>query len=270
VAQPPAEDLARLASLLRSNEDTVFQSAFADLAKTPADGAKITDALATEYEQALASTSRDDRSRAFGRLVWMAKAGNGSAAQRVASFERTYDTAKATLAKSPWWVRGEGSPPADALAWVADGGLLAEFGDRPAMLDQAFALGHGRGIPQDRARSVETYLKAMAQSTAEDEFSLRIRHSAARGLTVMLNKIVEQKDLDAAVRLVPSLRANADRGAAGMQYYLGLFNECVAQPANLEAAREWYGKAVSDPEWRGTVERKARLLGKWCPQPARA
>jgi hypothetical protein len=55
-----------------------------------------------------------------------------------------------------------------------------------------------------------------------------------------------------------------------MQYYLGLFNECVAQPANLDAAREWYGKAVVDPEWKGTVERKAKLLGKWCPLPARA
>jgi hypothetical protein len=110
----------------------------------------------------------------------------------------------------------------------------------------------------------------MAQSAGEDAFSLRIRQAAARGLTVILNRIVEQKDLDAAVRLVPRLRSNADAGAAGMQYYLGLFNECVAQPANLEAAREWYGKALSDPEWRGTVEKKARSLGKWCPAPARA
>ena len=270
-AQPAAEeDPARLASLLRNDEDAVFQAAFAGLAKVPADSAQITEALAVEYEQALASASRENRSRALGRLIWMAKAGNGSASQRVASFEKGYDTAKATYAKSAWWVRGEGTPPTEAIAWVSNGELLAEHGDRPAMLDQAFALGHGRGVKQDRARAVETYLKAMSQSTGEDALSLRIRHSAARGLTVMLNQIVEQKDLDAAVRLVPALRSNADRGAAGMQYYLGLFNECVAQPANLEAAREWYGKAVSDPEWRGTVERKARLLGKWCPAPARA
>ena len=109
----------------------------------------------------------------------------------------------------------------------------------------------------------------MSQSAGEDEFSLRIRQTAARGLTAMLNRIVEQKDVTAAVRLVPALRSNADAGAAGMQYYLGLFNECVAQPANLDAAREWYGKAVADPEWKGTVERKAKLLGKWCPLPAR-
>jgi TPR repeat protein len=269
-AQPPAEDPARLASLLRSDEDSVFQAAFADLAKSPTESAKITEALAAEYEQALASASRENRARALGRLIWMAKAGNGPAAQRVAAFEKGYDTAKATYAKSAWWVRGEGSPPADAIDWVANGELLAEHGDRPAMLDLAFAIGHGRGVRQDRARAVETYLKAMSQSTGEDELSLRIRRSAARGLTVMLNRIVEQKDLDAAVRLVPALRSNAERGAAGMQYYLGLFNECVAQPANLEAAREWYGKAVSDPEWRATVERKARLLGKWCPSPVRA
>jgi serine/threonine protein kinase/TPR repeat protein len=265
-----AEDPARIASLLRSDEDPVFQAAYADLAKVPTDSAKITEALAADYADALASSSRESRARALGRLIWMAKAGNGSAAQRVAAFEKTYDAAKATVATSAWWVRGEGSAPSEVIAWVENGELLAEHGDRPAMLDSAFAIGHGRGIKQDRARAVETYLKAMAQSAGEDAFSLRIRQAAARGLTVMLNRIVEQKDLDAAVRLVPRLRANADAGAAGMQYYLGLFNECVAHPANLDAAREWYGKAVADPEWRGTVEKKARSLGKWCPAPARA
>jgi serine/threonine protein kinase/TPR repeat protein len=268
-APPPAEDRAVVAALLRSGEDRVFQAALADLAKAPADGAKLIDTLAAEYAEALESPARESRARALGRLVWMAKAGNGSAVQRVAAFEKTYDASKATFAKSAWWLRGEGLPPAEAIAWVENAELLAEQGDRPAMLDVAFALGYGRALKQDRARAVETYLKAMAQSVGEDEFSLRIRQAAARGLTAMLNRIVERKDLDAAVRLVPALRTNADAGAAGMQYYLGLFNECVAQPANLEAAREWYGKAVADPEWKGTVERKAKLLGKWCPLPAR-
>ena len=267
-AQPSPEEAVRLASLLRSSEDTVFQAAYADLAKVPADSAKLADVLASEYADALASTSREARTRAFGRLIWMSKAGNGSAAQRVAAFEKTYDVAKATYAKSSWWVRGEGLPPAEAIAWIENGELLAEHGDRPAMLDVAFASGHGRALKQDRARAVQTYLKAMAQSAGDDAFSLRIRQTAARGMTVMLNRIVEQKDLDAAVRLVPAMRSNADAGAAGMQYYLGLFNECVAQPANLDAAREWYRKAMADPEWKGAVERKAKLLGKWCPARA--
>jgi len=269
-AQAPAEDFARAASLLRSTEEATFRTAYADLAKMPDESARIVASLAAEYGQALGSTSREARARALGRLAWMAKAGNGSAAQHVVAFEKTYDSAKATVAKSAWWVRGEGLPPPEAIAWVENGEVLADHGDRPAMLDLAFAIGHGRGVRQDRARAVETYLKAMAQSTGEDEFSQRIRQAAARGMTAMLNRIVEQKDLDAAVRLVPAMRANADAGAAGMQYYLGLFNECVAQPANLDAAREWYGKAVADPEWKAAVERKARLLGKWCPSPTRA
>ena len=262
---PPSEDAVRLASRLRSNDEPVFQAAYADLAKVPADGAKLADALASEYAEALASSSREARARALGRLIWMSKNGNGPAAQRVAAFEKSYDAAKATYAKSSWWVRGEGLPPAEALRWVENGELLAEHGDRPAMLDVAFASGHGRALKQDRARAVQTYLQAMAQSAGDDAFSVRIRQTAARGMTVMLNRIVEHKDLDAAVRLVPAMRSNADAGAAGMQYYLGLFNECVAQPANLDAAREWYSKAMADPEWKAAVERKARLLGKWCP-----
>jgi len=266
-----AEDPARILALLRSDEEAVFQATFGNLAKTPADGAAIAESIAAEYAAALASSSPlETRARALGRLIWMAKAGNDLAARRVAAFEKSYDTDKSSVAKSPWWLRGEGAPPAEAISWVQSGALLAEHGDRPAMLDLAFAMGHGRGIRQDRARSVETYLKVMASSTAGDEFSMRIRQSAARGLTVVLNRIVEQKDRDAAVRLIPALQSNADAGAAGMQYYLGLFNECVARPANLDAARQWYRKAAADPEWRGTVERKARLLGKWCPSPARA
>ena len=270
VPEAAAPDAARLASLLRSSDDAAFHAAFSGLAKGPAEGTKIAEALATEYGEALGSSARETRSHALGRLIWMAKAGYAPAAQHVATFERSYDAAKATVAKSAWWVRGEGSPPSEAAGWIEKGELLAEHGDRPAMLDVAFAFGHGRGLKQDRARAVETYLNAMARSSGEDPFSLRIRQTAARGMTVMLNRIVEQKDLDAAVRLVPALRSNADAGAAGMQYYLGLFNECVAQPANLEAAREWYGKAVADPDWKGTVERKAQSLGKSCPIPARA
>jgi serine/threonine protein kinase/TPR repeat protein len=268
---PAAEDSARILALLRSDDEAVFQATFGNLSKIPANGAAIAEAIAAEYAAALASSSPiETRARALGRLIWMAKAGNELAARRVAAFEKTYDTEKANVAKSPWWVRGEGAAPAEAISWVESGALLAGHGDRPAMLDLAFAMGHGRGIRQDRARSVETYLKVMASSTGGDEFSTRIRQSAARGLTVVLNRIVEQKDRDAAVRLIPALQSNADAGAAGMQYYLGLFNECVARPANLDAARQWYRKAASDPEWKDTVERKARLLGKWCPHPARA
>ena len=233
-------------------------------AECPDCGSGRTTRLMSAFSMRSVSSGGSDLAQA------MTKAGNGSAAQHVVAFEKTYDSAKATVAKSAWWVRGEGLPPPEAIAWVENGEVLADHGDRPAMLDLAFAIGHGRGVRQDRARAVETYLKAMAQSTGEDEFSQRIRQAAARGMTAMLNRIVEQKDLDAAVRLVPAMRANADAGAAGMQYYLGLFNECVAQPANLDAAREWYGKAVADPEWKAAVERKARLLGKWCPSPTRA
>ncbi|MGH8672985.1 MAG: hypothetical protein ACREVG_01605, partial [Burkholderiales bacterium] len=267
---PSANDNARRVAL-RSDDDALFQAAFADLAQIPANGAAIAESIVIEYGDTLASSApREKRSRALGRLIWMAKAGSEPAAQRVAAFEKAYDAAKENVAKSAWWVRGEGPAPAEAVSWMENGVLLAEHGDRPAMLDVAFAIGHGRGLRQDRAKSVEAYLQAMAQSAAGDEFSIRIRQSGARGLTVVLNAIVEQKDQDAAVRLVPALQSNADSGAAGMQYYLGLFNECVARPANLDAARQWYRKAASDPEWKGTVERKARLLGKWCPRPARA
>jgi hypothetical protein len=70
--------------------------------------------------------------------------------------------------------------------------------------------------------------------------------------------------------VLPALQANADLGAAGMKYYLGLFSECVHRPADLPAAREWYRKAAADPAWKAIAERKAELLGKWCPRPVRA
>ena len=114
--------------------------------------------------------------------------------------------------------------------------------------------------------SVETYLTVIAHSDGGDEISTKIRRSAVRGLAAMLNMIVEQKDQDAAKRLLPALESKADSGAADMQYYLGLFSECVTQPADLNSARQWYRKAAADPAWKRTADRKVRLLGKGCPR----
>ncbi|HEV8517862.1 MAG TPA: hypothetical protein VGQ54_04760 [Burkholderiales bacterium] len=261
----------RIVSLLRSDEDTVFQTAFKELTQLTTSNAPaamaIAESIAAEYGDALASSGQPaKRSRALGRLIWMAKAGNPAAAQRVAAFEKNYDEIKQTVAKSLWWVRGQGSQPTAAVRWIEDGRLLAENGDRPAMLDLAFAIGHGRLLRQDRATSVETYLKVIARSDGGDAISTRIRQSAVRGVASMLNIIVEQKDRDAAKRLLPALESGADSGAADMQYYMGLLSECVTRPANLDAALRWYRKAAADPAWKRTAERKARLLGKWCPR----
>ena len=270
VASAPADPGDRIASQLRSDEDRVFQAAFGDLARLmktskPA-AAEIAKSIAAEYGDALASSGpRAGRSRALGRLVWMARAGNTFAAERVAAFEKKYDEIKHTVARSAWWVRGEGSQPEEAARWMEDGVLLAENGDRPAMLDVAFAMGHGRALRQDRVTAVQSYLNVIARADGGDETSARIRQSAVRGLAAMLNAIVEQKDHDAAKRVVPALASRADAGAADAQYYLGLLNECVTHPADLDAARQWYLKAAADPAWKRTVEDKARLLGKWCP-----
>jgi hypothetical protein len=195
----------------------------------------------------------------------MAAAGSTCAAARVAAFEKHYDEIKLTVAKSPWWARGEGPEPTQAPRWMESGVLLAETGDRPAMLDRAFAIGHGRGRGLDRVAAVEIYLKVMARSDGSDEASARIRRSAVRGLVALLHAIVEEKDGDAALRVLPSVTSGADAGPADLQYYAGLLNECVAQPANLGAARGWYLKAAADPAWKRTAEEKARVLGKWCP-----
>ena len=266
----PADAANRIASLLRSDEDLVFQAAFGDLTQLmtsskPA-AVAIAESIAAEYGDALAASGpRAGRSRALGRLIWMAKAGSTFAAQRVAAFEKSYDEVKQTVAKSVWWVRAQGSQPEEAARWMENGGLLAENGDRPAMLDLAFAVGHGRALKQDRVSSVETYLKVIDHSDGGDETSTRIRQSAVRGLALMLNIIVEQKDQDAAQRLLPALQSKADSGAADMQYYLGLLSECVTRPANLDAARQWYRKAAADPAWKASADHKARLLGRWCP-----
>ena len=262
---------SRIVSLLRSDEDLVFQAAFGDLTQLLASSnpaaAAIAESIPAEYGDALASSGpQAGRSRALGRLIWMAKAGNKFAAQRVAAFEKNYDEVKQTVAKSVWWVRGQGSQPEEAARWMENGGLLAQNGDRPAMLDLAFAMGNGRTLKQDRVSSVETYLKVIAQADGGDESSTRIRQSAVRGLAAMLNIVVEQKDQDAAKRLLPALESRADSGAADVQYYLGLLSECVTRPANLNAARQWYRKAAADPAWKRTAEHKARLLGRGCPR----
>ena len=259
-----------MASLLRSNEDQVFQAAFGELTQlmtsNPPAAAAIAESLVAEYGDALASPGpRARRGRALGRLIWMAKAGNRFATPRVAAFEKNYDEVKQRVAKSVWWMRGQGTQPDEAARWMDDGALLAENGDRPAMLDQAFAIGHGRALKQDRVTSVETYLNVIARSADADDSSAKIRPSALRGLAAMLNIIVEQKDQDAAKRLLPALEAKAVTGAADVQYYLGLFSECVTRPANLNAARQWYRKAAADPAWKRSADQKIRLLGKWCP-----
>ncbi len=266
----PEEAGKRIVALLRSDEDLVFRAAFGDLTRLMTSGdpaaAAIAGSIAAEYGDALASSGpRARRSSALGRLIWMANAGNNFAAQRVAAFEKNYDEIKQTVAKSVWWVRGLGSQPEEAARWMENGMLLAENGDRPAMLDLAFAMGHGRALKQDRAISVETYLKVIAHADGGDAISTRIRQSAVRGLAAMLDIIVAQKDQDAAQRLLPALEARADSGAA-VQYYLGLLSECVTRPANLDAARQWYRKAAADPAWKRTADHKARLLGRWCPR----
>lgn len=270
-ARPNAGAEAAIVARLRSADDAVFRTAMENLTRLMASDRSaaiaIAGSIAKEYGDALtASDSRAIRSRALTRLMWMAKSGNTFAAERVAAFEKEYDEAKQTVARSPWWMRGEGSQPEGAVRWVENGGMLAENGDRPAMLDRAFATGYGRALRQDRAAAVETYLKVMARADGSGETAVKLRQSATRGLLALLNAIVEQKDLDAVRRVLPALEAKSE--AAGVQYYLGLMNECVAQPANLEAARQWYEKAATDPAWKRTADDKARVIGTWCPGSA--
>ena len=234
----------------------------------PVAPAEAENRAAAAYGKTVASAAPlEERARAMNRLIRMAAAGNKIAAQRVAAFEKNYDEVKQTVAKSVWWTRGQGTPPEEAARWMENGELLAENGDRPAMLDLAFAVGHGRIARLDRVTSVETYLKVMDLSAGGDETSARIRRAAVHGLAAMLSAIVEQKDQDAAQRVLPVLRPKADAGAADLQYYSGLLSECAIRPAKLDAARQWYRKAAVDPDWKRTAEQKARLLGRWCPRP---
>ena len=236
-------------------------------AAAPVTALQESDRLAIEYGSTLTSAAGyAERSRAFDRLLESSKAGNAAAAKRIATFEARYDQVKQTVAKSPWWAKGDGAQPPEAARWMEDQRMLAGHGDRPAMLDLAFATGYGRSLAQDRGAAVESYLKIIDRADGADEASKRVRQSAGRGLSAMLNSIVEQKDAAAAERVKPTLEPRANAGAADVQYYLGLMSECVAQPADLEAAQQWYRKSAADPVWKATAERKAQLLGKWCPR----
>ena len=202
----------RLASRLRNEDEREFQSGAGELAGLLASSrpaaVAIAEPVAAEYWKTVESSdARAARSRALHRLVWMARAGEPASEQRVAAFEKSYDEVKQSVARTAWWSRGEGSRPDAAARWMENGELLAENGDRPAMLDLAFALGHGRGGKQDRRASVDTYLKVIERSSDGGENSARIRQAAVRGLSSLLNAIVEQKDGDAARKVLPALRA---------------------------------------------------------------
>lgn len=265
-----AEAGKRLAAKLQGGEDRDFQSALGELGEfrksDPAAARAIAAAAAKEYGDALAQGPLAARSRALRRLGWLAQAGDQSAVNRIAAFERSYDELKQTIALSAWWSRGQGAQPEAAARWVENGALLAEAGDRPAMLDVAFAMGHGRVFQQDRIASTRTYLNIIEHSTGGDAASLRIRQAALRGLATLFNTIVEQQDEQSARGILPLLREKADAGAADFQYYSGLLSECALRPADLAAARQWYGKAVADPFWKSAAEQKARVLGSWCPR----
>jgi TPR repeat protein len=263
----------RLAALLRSDDEREFQSASSELAQMLASSrpsaVAIAGPVAAEYGEVLGSSGTlAARLRAMNRLAWMARAGEPTAEQRVAAFEKSYDEVKHAVARTAWWSRGEGPRPEGAARWMEDGELLAKIGDRPAMLDLAFALAHGRGEKQDRLASVATYLKVLERSSGGDPASSRIRQAAVRGLASLLNTIVEQKDQDAARRVLPAIEARADAGAADLQYFSGLLSECVLQPADFAAARQWYRRAAADPGWRRIAAQKERTLGRWCPAPA--
>lgn len=243
----------------------------AAVASAPPEAASITAAELASHKVnedgdiLMSSDSRADRQRALMRLNIAAKEGSDAAARRIEAFEKAYDRTKTAIAKSPWWLRGEGARPAEARRWIEDGLMLAAAGDRPAMLDHAYAIGHGRGLEQDRAQSVRLYRQVIERSGGEDAFSKTLRASAVRGMSAVLNAVVAGKDHTAAVGLQSQMEATANAGAADMQYYLGLFSECVADPPDFGIARQWYRKAAMDVAWKNPAERKLALLGKWCP-----
>jgi hypothetical protein len=266
---------AGAALLYRAGESALTPARAAVQAEAPARAAEAAPQAAAVQAGAVleSSDSRAARAQALARLLAMAQAGDKVAAQRVAAFEKNYDEIKLKVAKSAWWTRGEGTPPEAAARWLDSGTLLAQVGDRPAMLDVAFAMGHGRALKQDRAASATIYLSIIERTGGTgnggtDESSARIRNAAVRGLASLLNTIVVQQDAEGAQRVLPLLRPRADAGAADLQYYSGLLSECALQPADLEAARAWYEKAATDGAWQRTAEEKARLLGRWCPRPA--
>lgn len=267
---PFEEARDRLASQLRGENDQAFQAAFQELMRFASGGkagaAELAEAIANEYGTALNSRGpAASRQRGLSRLNLMATGCEKTAAQRLAEFEKVYDETKQTVANSAWWLHGEGTRPKETARWMESGAVLAASGDRPAMLDQAFAAGQGRLLEQDRAKSVELYLQVIERSKNGDAFSMKIREAAVRGLVTMLNAVIEMQDRAAAARLQPLMESRANAGAADMQYYLGLMEECVLQPTNLNAARQWYRKASADLAWRDTAERKLEAIGKWCP-----
>jgi len=225
---------------------------------------------AQDAEVLFSAASREAKAEALGHLLSLAKAGDKTAAQRVAEFEKNYDDVKQAIAKSAWWARGNGAQPDAAARWLESAALLAQYGDRPAMLDIAFAMGHGRALKRDRAASVQTYLSVIERTSGADESSARIRKAALRGLGSLLNTIAAQQDDEAARQVLPLLQPRADGGAADLQYYSGLLSECALQPADLEAAQKWYARAAADSGWKRAAEDKARLLGRWCPRPTPA
>jgi hypothetical protein len=263
----------RLAAQLRSGDDQLFKNAVAEATKFIAGGkaaaVNLAASIVNENGQVLESgAAQAARAHALARLKLMAAAGNTAALQRIAAFEKSYDETKQKIAASAWWAAGEGAPPEEAVRWIESGAILADGGDRPAMLDQAFAEGHGRVLKQDRAAAVQMYLKVLARAQGGDEVSARIRLAAGHGLAATLNAVIEQKDAPAASTLQPQLEAKADAGAADMQYYVGLIDECVDQPANLSAARRRYLQAAADPGWKNIAEKKLGLIGRWCPRQA--
>jgi hypothetical protein len=275
VAPDPFKQAAsRLGAQLRGDDEQAFQSAWAELAAFVSAGkpaaVELSQSIAGEYGRLLESPAPiAKRNGAYTRLQWMAKNGGRAAQERIAAFEKTYDQVKQNLAASAWWLRGQGYPPPEAQHWMESGAVLAYNGDRPAMLDRAFAYGNGRLLKLDRAAAVQTYLDVIARAPGSDEASARIRLAAAHGLAAMLNRVVEQKDQDAARALQPVLEQQALGGAADMQYYLGLISECVIRPPDLEAAAQRYRLAAADPAWKPTADKKLAVLGKWCPAPAR-
>jgi hypothetical protein len=273
VAAHSEEEISRASAQLRDRDDEAFAAGFRALMKSASEGgsgaAELATRIVNEYGRVLTSPeSAANRRQAFLRLAIAAASGSNTAAQSVGAFEKAYDEVKTPIVKSTWWSRGEGARPREVQRWIEDGLILAASGDRPAMLDQAFAIGHGRGREQDRAQSVRLYRQVIERSGDEDAFSKALRASAVRGLSSMLNAVVSGKDHSAAVGLQPQMETIAKAGAADMQFYLGLFSECVADPPDFDVAREWYRKAAMNVAWKNAAERKLALLGKWCPPDA--
>src|SRR6185503_4174965 len=73
---------------------------------------------AQDAEVLFSAASREAKAEALGHLLSLAKAGDKTAAQRVAEFEKNYDDVKQAIAKSAWWARGNGAQPDAAARWL--------------------------------------------------------------------------------------------------------------------------------------------------------